>query len=71
MPPFWMIGGAAGGVGILLAGSWSQTVGIPGMGWAALISAIVAALLIIVTARDFGKEHERQQAPNDSVPAAN
>jgi MFS family permease len=63
-----MIGGAAGGVGMLLAGIWSETVGVAGMmGLAALMSAIAGALLIIVTARDFGKEHEREHPPTDSI----
>jgi MFS family permease len=60
-----MIGGAAGGVGILFAGIWGRTIGIPAMmGWAALISAIAAASLVVVTARNFGSEQESVTHPH-------
>jgi len=64
-----MTGGAVGGVGILFAGIWSQTVGIPRMmKWAALAS-VIAVFLVMVTARNFGEENA--QAAHDPVQSAN
>jgi predicted MFS family arabinose efflux permease len=57
-----------GGAGILFAGIWSQAIGIPAMmGWAALISAIATAFLVVVTARYFREEHRSAQTANYPV----
>jgi sugar phosphate permease len=57
-----MLGGLSGGAGILLAGILKNSVGFAGlMGWAALASAVTAAVLLWTAARHFETDRLRNK----------
>ena len=55
-----MIGGLAGGAGILVAGLLKETIGIAGLiGWAAVATAIAASVMLLTAATRFDTDRRR------------
>jgi MFS transporter, Spinster family, sphingosine-1-phosphate transporter len=65
-----MIGGLAGGAGALLAGQWKESIGIVAlMQWSTGAAILSAAVLVLVTRKNFGRDYSRARttpAPDPS-----